>query len=122
MDGQQPDDLTLIPWQDGRCATWDVTATDTIAASYLSFTSSCAGSAVEAAATQKEENIRKSPAIITFFYLHLKHSVPYYIVASLPHSVSLRSTPVIHSVIPSWPENQGSSSLDFGLYSTLLLV
>jgi len=27
-----PDGLTLIPWQDGRCATWDVTVTNTVAA------------------------------------------------------------------------------------------
>ena len=37
---------------DGRCATWDVTVTDTVAASY---SSSCAASAAEAAAKRKEE-------------------------------------------------------------------
>jgi len=35
-DGRRPDGLTPIPWQDGRCITWDVTATDTVAASHLS--------------------------------------------------------------------------------------
>ena len=32
-DGKRPDGLTLVPWGDGRCATWDVTVTDTVAAS-----------------------------------------------------------------------------------------
>ena len=31
---KRPDDLTLTPWRDGRCAAWDVTVTDTVAASY----------------------------------------------------------------------------------------
>jgi len=31
-DNKRPDGLTLIPWRDGRCATWDVTVwpTDTM--------------------------------------------------------------------------------------------
>ena len=44
-----------MPWRNGRCATWDVTVTDTVAASYLSLTSSCAGLAADAAATRKED-------------------------------------------------------------------
>jgi len=39
--------------------TWDVTATDTVAALYLNNTASRAGSAAEAVATRKEENIQK---------------------------------------------------------------
>ena len=54
-DGKRPDGLTLTPWRDGRCATWDVTITDTVAASYLNSTASCAGLAAEAAASRKEE-------------------------------------------------------------------
>jgi hypothetical protein len=54
-DGKRPDGLTLIPWRDGRCATWDVTVTDTVAASYLHATSCTAGSAAEAAASRKED-------------------------------------------------------------------
>jgi len=53
-DGKCPDGLTLIPWQDGRCAIWDVTVINTVTASYLSRSASCAGSAAEAAATRKE--------------------------------------------------------------------
>ena len=32
-DGKPPDGLTLIQWRDGHCVTWDVTVTDTVAAS-----------------------------------------------------------------------------------------
>ena len=52
--GKRPDDLTIIPWRDGRCATWHVTVTDTSVASYLSLTSSCAGLAADAADTREE--------------------------------------------------------------------
>jgi hypothetical protein len=68
-DGKRPDGLTLIPWQDGRCATWDVTVTDTVATSYLSQTSSCAGSAAEAAATRKEE--KYSEISISYLFVPL---------------------------------------------------
>jgi hypothetical protein len=53
-DGMRPDGLTLVPWREGRCATWDVTVTDTTAASYIAMTSSAAGSAAEAATQRKE--------------------------------------------------------------------
>ena len=68
-DGKRPDGLTLIPWQDGRCATWDVTVTDTVAASYLSGTASCAGSAAEAAATRKGEKYTEISSSYLFFPL-----------------------------------------------------
>jgi len=32
-DGKRPDGVTLIPWKDGRCVTWDVTVTDMMAQS-----------------------------------------------------------------------------------------
>ena len=32
-DGKRPDGLTQIPWQSGRCMTWDVTVTDTLGSS-----------------------------------------------------------------------------------------
>jgi len=34
--------LTQIPWQAGKCMTWDVTVTDTLAESYIQATSSTA--------------------------------------------------------------------------------
>jgi len=33
-DGKRPDGLTLVPWQSGRSATWDVTVAHTLATSY----------------------------------------------------------------------------------------
>ena len=53
-DGKRPDGLTQIPWQAGKCMTWDVTVTDTLAESYLPTTSSSAGGAAEGAANRKE--------------------------------------------------------------------
>ena len=53
-DGKRPDGLTQIPWQAGKCMTWDVTVTDTLAESYLPATSSSGGSAAEGAANRKE--------------------------------------------------------------------
>jgi len=53
-DGKRPDGLTLIPWSGGRCVTWDVTVTDTLAESYLQVTSTVQGGAAEGAAERKE--------------------------------------------------------------------
>ena len=53
-DGKRPDGLTQIPWQGGRCMTWDVTVTDSLADSYLTSTSVTAGAAAEGAASRKE--------------------------------------------------------------------
>jgi len=55
-DGKRPDGLTLIPWQNGRSVTWDVTVTDTVAQSYLPVTSASSGGAAEAAADRKTAN------------------------------------------------------------------
>ena len=49
-EGKRPDALTLVPWQNGRCLTWDATVVDSLAPSYLSAISSLPGSAAEAAA------------------------------------------------------------------------
>ena len=51
--GKRPDGLTLVPWQNGRCLTWDATLVDSLASSYLSATSSLRGSAADAAAGSK---------------------------------------------------------------------
>jgi len=52
-DGKRPDGCTLIPWQSGKCLTWDVTAPDTLASSHLASTSTMAGAAAESAARLK---------------------------------------------------------------------
>jgi len=46
-DGKRPDGLTLTPWKNGGCVTWDVTITDTLAQSYLPATSGSSGAAAE---------------------------------------------------------------------------
>jgi len=60
-----PDGLTLIPLS----ATWDVTVTDTVAASYLNATSCTAGSVAKAVASRKEEKY----AGISSNYLFFSH-------------------------------------------------
>jgi len=50
---KRPDGVTQIPWQLGKCVAWDVTVTDTLAASNLSLSASTAGSAAERAAEKK---------------------------------------------------------------------
>ena len=52
-DGKRPDGCTLIPWRNGKCLTWDVTAPDTLATSHLPRTSVEAGAAAESAAKKK---------------------------------------------------------------------
>jgi hypothetical protein len=54
IDGKRPDSLTLVPWQSGRCATWDITVVDTLAASYVLQSAVDAASAAEIAPSRKE--------------------------------------------------------------------
>jgi hypothetical protein len=54
VDGKRPDGLTLVPWRSGRCATWDVTVIDTLAASYVLQSAVNAASAAKIAASRKE--------------------------------------------------------------------
>jgi len=69
-DRKRSDGLTLIPWQDGRCAIWDVTVTDTVIASIVSRSTSCAGSVAEAAATRKEEKYSDITKSYLFSFWH----------------------------------------------------
>ena len=70
VDGKRPDGLTLVPWQCGRSATWDVTVVDTLATSYITQSATNAASAAEAAASRK-----------TAKYSTLSHSYHFYPVA-----------------------------------------
>ena len=59
-DGKRSDGLTLVPWTRGRSLTWDVTVTDTLAASNLHGTvhsSGAAAAAIAAAKTRKYSEI-----------------------------------------------------------------
>ena len=66
-DGKRPDGLTSIPWREGRSATWDVTVTNTVAASYLAMSSVRAASAAEAAATRKDMKYIEISRVHLFF-------------------------------------------------------
>jgi hypothetical protein len=68
-DGKRPDGLTQIPWQAGKCMTWDVTVTDTLAESYLPAISSTAGAAAEGAADRKEQKYQSIALTHTFIPL-----------------------------------------------------
>src|SRR5271155_809314 len=52
-DGKRPDGMTLVPWQGGKCLTWDVTVVDTLAKSLLPITSQTQGGSVEEATSLK---------------------------------------------------------------------
>ena len=66
-DGKRPDGVTLLPWKNGRCATWDVTITDRMAQSYLYNTSRTAGAAAEAAADKK--TAKYAPLVQTYVFV-----------------------------------------------------
>ena len=53
-DGKRPDGVTLIPWQHGRCLTWDVTVVNSVASSYVSLSQRQPAGAAEAAAARKQ--------------------------------------------------------------------
>jgi hypothetical protein len=71
-DGKRPDGLTQIPWQGGRCLTWDVTVTDTMAESYLDSTAVTAGAAAESAASRKEDKYQVLQSSYTFVPIALE--------------------------------------------------
>jgi len=52
-DGKRPDGVTLLPWKQGKCVTWDVTVSDTLAQSNVHETSQTPGASAEAAAERK---------------------------------------------------------------------
>jgi len=52
-DGKRPDRLSLVPWEEGKPLTWDVTVVCPLADSYVATAASVAGSAAEGAAARK---------------------------------------------------------------------
>ncbi len=66
-DGKRPDGLTLVPWQSGRSATWDVTVVHTLAASYVSQSAVQAGSVATAASERKTAKYNNLSSSHIFF-------------------------------------------------------
>jgi len=66
-DGKRPDGLTLVPWQSGRSATWDVTVVHTLAPSYVSQNALQAGSATVAALVRELTKYNMLSATHIFF-------------------------------------------------------
>jgi len=58
-DGKRPDGLTLLPWNSGRSATWDVTVVDTLGNAYLQQSAITSASAAETAAV-RTRNLSKA--------------------------------------------------------------
>jgi len=61
-DGKRPEGVTLIPWSNGKCLTWDVTVPDKTAASHVEATSTMAGAAADKAASNKKNKKTKYSA------------------------------------------------------------
>ena len=65
-DGKRPDGLTQIPMEAGKCVTWDITVTDTFAASNINLSSAAAGAAAENSASKKVEKYSMLPECYAF--------------------------------------------------------
>ena len=66
-DGKKPDGMTMFPYQNGRLMVWDFTCTDTLASSYLKFSSKEAGKVAcnaETAKLKKYENLNQNYEVI----------------------------------------------------------
>ena len=79
VDGKRPDGLTLVPWREGRCL---VTVADTTAASYLTATSTLAGSAAESTSVRKEAKYAELSNRFHFFPIAIESHGPISIKAT----------------------------------------
>ena len=61
LDGKRPDGLTLVPWQEGKPVTWDITVGSTLAQSYLHASGHSAANAAELAVSRKETKYSSLP-------------------------------------------------------------
>ena len=71
-NGKRPDGLTLIPWQQGKCLTWDVSIVNPLAPSYVNSTALVPGGVAEFAAERKISKYSTLPASYLFQPLSLE--------------------------------------------------
>ena len=71
-DGKRSDGLTLLPWNSGRSATWDVTVVDTLGSAYLQQSSITGASAAETAAVRKSNKYSSLCRTYDFFLVALE--------------------------------------------------
>jgi len=72
----RPDGLTLLPWNSGRSATWDVTVVDTLWNAYVQQSAITSASAAETAADRKTTKYSSLSGTHDFFPAALKTLVP----------------------------------------------
>jgi len=71
-DGKRPDGLTLLPWNSGRSATWDVTVVDTLEKAFLQQSAITSASAAETAAVRKRNKYSSLTGTHDFFPVALE--------------------------------------------------
>jgi len=71
-NGKRPDGLTLLPWNSGRSATWDVTVVDTLGNAYLQQSAITSASADETAAVRKRNKHSSFSGTHDFFPVALE--------------------------------------------------
>jgi len=100
-DGKRPDGLSLVPWEEGKPLTWNLTIVYPLADSYVATAARVAGSAAEGAAACKsakytdiETNYMYQPiAVESLVHTRLGvHSCPN-LVASFPLSLAMTERP-----------------------------
>jgi len=75
-DGKRPEGLTLLPWNSGRSATWDVTVVDTLGNAYLQQSAITSASAAETAAVRKRNKYSSLSGTHDFFSVALETLKP----------------------------------------------
>ena len=83
VDGKRPDGLTLVPWQAGRGATWDVTVVHTLATSYISQSAVNAASAAEVAASRKAAKYSTLSDMYNFYPVAIETLGPFSVISQL---------------------------------------
>jgi len=75
-DGKRPDGLTLLPWNSGRSAAWDVTMVDTLDNAYLQQSAITGASAAETTAARKINEYSSLSSTHDFFPVALETLAP----------------------------------------------